>query len=217
MPDDDESVAGLQARDVVGVEPMRDSLADHGQDDLAGGVKIRGRLAELIARDLPLNNLETASGVEEILHELPGGARQQGQAHQPAGGLRRGNDVVGAGLAQDLHVLRFTRGGDDRGVRREASRCQSDEDRGVVLIGGDDDPLRTVDCGIAQDVLTSTVADDSDETVPGRLVHLSSVGGDDDDLVPVSTGVDEGLCSSPALDAVADDDGVVVHGVPPSL
>src|SRR5262245_34298743 len=92
--DEEQTITGLPALDRVGVEPVGFTVPDDRQHDLPASVEITWRQPELLAGDVALDDLKPASGVKQVFHDLACRARQQGQAHEPPGGVGRGDDVA---------------------------------------------------------------------------------------------------------------------------
>ena len=116
--------------------------------DLAGGHRALVQVQALAAGDEVLDDGDHARGVGR-------------EAEQPAGGRRRGDDGVGAGLPEQVGVLLLADTGRDRHARVELPHGERDEDGGVVPVGRDDDRAGALDRGPAQHLGAAGVADDA--------------------------------------------------------
>ena len=173
------------------------------EPDLAGGHGALVQVQTLAAGDEVLDDGDHARGVGR-------------EAQQPAGGGRRGDDGVGAGLPEEVGVLLLADTGRDRHARVELPHGEGDEDGGVVPVGRDDDRAGPLDRGPAQHLGAAGVADDAGEAERVGLVDGPRLGVDDDDLVQRRAEGLQRADGAAALGAVAAHDDVLAHAGPPA-
>ena len=87
----------------------------------------------------------------------------------------------------------------------------------VVAVGGDDDRLGVLGAGQPQHLGVGRAAADGDQAGALGALERGRVLVDDHDVGGRDLVADHRGGGGPALGAVADDDGVVAHFVPPSL
>ena len=119
--------------------------------------------------------------------------------------------------SQQVLILGLPDRGDDLGLGRQLAGGERDQDRGVVAVGRDDDRLGVLGAGQPQHFRVGRAAAHGDQ--PGALgaFERGRVLVDDDDVGGRDLVADHRGGRGPALGAVAHDDDVVAHSVPPSL
>ena len=211
--DDDELVLRLQGADQRVVEAQRAAAAGDRQDDVAQRTRVQ---ADLAGGDPALVEVEALAAGDEVLDDVDHARRVGGEAEQPAGRRRRGDDRVGAGLPQQVGVLLLAHGGRDRHGRVELPHGQRDEDGGVVPVGRDDHGAGALHRRPPEHLGAAGVADDPGEPERVGLVDRPGLGIDDHDLVQ---GRAEGLQRADGaapLGAVTAHDDVLAHAGPPA-